>query len=266
MVIENTAVQRDRRPELDHLWRLVSNPNVLAGPAVSASLTLGPQLSSSPTELFPDIPLPGDLQHAVLSRQIHYLAGRYCAWRALVALGAAIAPGDLKRTPMGSPAWPDDIVGSITHTGDFVSAAVGWKHEVSGIGIDAERVMAADSARRVRAIVASADEMAALRDCTDGNDCLAVTLVFSIKESLFKCLSPLVGRRFGYGDARVTELDTTARRGRIRLAVPLEPFPRGAEWEGGLEIGATLVHTGLLLLARSDEPHVFGGGPTSQTS
>jgi len=108
-------------------------------------------------------------------------------------------------------------------------------------------VMAADRAQRVRSIVASRDEIAALRERAHADDSVAVTLVFSIKESLFKCLYPLVGHRFGYGDAHVTELDTTARRFRVRLAVPLGAFPRGAEWEGRFEIRGALVHTGLLL-------------------
>jgi enterobactin synthetase component D len=252
--MESTGMQRGRAAEPASPWRLAPSPDVVPAAAVCASLIVRARSSLPATALFPGIPLPADLERAASSRQIHYLAGRYCACRALAQLGAGA--GTLDRTVPGPPAWPADVVGSITHSGDFVSAAVAWKDEVRSIGIDSERVMPADTARRVRSIVASRDEIAAARERASADDSLTVTLVFSIKESLFKCLYPLVGRRFGYGDARVTALDTAAGRFRVRLTVPLEPFRQGAEWEGRLDIGTTLVHTGLALLARPAESRV----------
>jgi enterobactin synthetase component D len=236
--------------ELDIGWRLVRSPVVLPSRAVSASLTLTARPGARE---FPGVRLPPELERAVQTRRVHYAAGRYCAIQALTSLGVHGPPDGIGRTADGLPAWPDKVVGSITHTADFVSAAVAWKHNVHGIGIDSERLMSADAARRVRSIVATADEIAAARDRTNADDSLAVTLVFSIKESLFKCLYPLVGRRFGYYDAFVTDLQPTAGRFRVRLEVALEPFRRGAEWDGRLEIGPTLVHTGLAVLAGSVE-------------
>jgi len=42
--------------------------------------------------------------------------------------------------PDRRPQWPEEIVGSITHTAGFSAAAVGQRSRFAGIGIDAERV------------------------------------------------------------------------------------------------------------------------------
>jgi enterobactin synthetase component D len=248
--MEPTGCDNALEEKPDVGWRLVRSPVVLPSCVVSASLTLTGRLTA---QQLPGVRLPPELEGAAHHRKVHYAAGRYCAIQALRTLGMHGPPPGIGRTADGLPAWPDNVVGSITHTGDFVSAAVAWQHEARGIGIDSERLMPADTARRVRSIVATAQEIAAARDWTNADDSLAVTLVFSIKESLFKCLYPLAGCRFGYYDASVTDLQPTAGRFRVRLEVPLEPFRRGAEWEGRLEIGPTLVHTGLAMLAGSVE-------------
>ena len=40
-----------------------------------------------------------------------------------------------------APIWPDRVVGSITHTGDFAAAAVAWAADIAGLGIDSEQAI-----------------------------------------------------------------------------------------------------------------------------
>jgi 4'-phosphopantetheinyl transferase EntD len=48
-----------------------------------------------------------------------------------------------------TPVWPDGVVGSITHTGDFAAAAVAWAADIAGLGIDSEQVIDPAAARDI---------------------------------------------------------------------------------------------------------------------
>ena len=78
-----------------------------------------------------------------------------------------------------------------------------------------------------------------------------VTLLFSAKEAIFKCLYPVVGRRFYYEDARITSADLATGCFVAQLMTTLAPgFERGAILRGRFEIDDVRVHTGVWL-----EPH-----------
>ena len=64
-------------------------------------------------------------------------AGRECGRQALVALGHA--PVALPRLADRAPAWPDGVVGSISHCEGFCGAVVGWKARFAGLGLDVEQ-------------------------------------------------------------------------------------------------------------------------------
>jgi 4'-phosphopantetheinyl transferase EntD len=60
----------------------------------------------------------------------------------------------------------------------------------------------------------------------------AVTAIFSAKESLFKCLRPLIDDFFDFSDARMIALDFAAKRGRLQLRRTLGPsIPDGLEFD-----------------------------------
>lgn len=121
-------------------------------------------------------------------RRREFAAGRHCARRALAHLGhEAVA------LPIGhdrAPVWPPGVIGSITHTGDFAIAAVAWKSDLRSLGIDME---SADPLEPdLLELVCREDERAALASC--GMDPqLGAKLVFSAKESVYKCLWPVTG-------------------------------------------------------------------------
>ena len=75
------------------------------------------------------------------------------------------------------------------------------------------------------------------------------TLVFSAKESVFKCLHPFVRRYFGFHAARVVE----AREGRFTALLTetlTTELPEGLVLEGRYAVSETHVHTGLALVAQ----------------
>ena len=121
-------------------------------------------------------------------RRREFAAGRHCARRALAHLGhEAVA---LPIGPGRAPVWPPGVIGSITHTGNFAIAAVAWKSDLRSLGIDME---SADPLEPdLLELVCREDERAALASC--GMDPqLGAKLVFSAKESVYKCLWPVTG-------------------------------------------------------------------------
>ena len=197
------------------------------------------------------IAIPLGLQKAVPRRQAQFQAGRYCAMRALEAIDSGFAGYEIRRAESGAPVWPDGVTGSITHTDDFAAAVVAPSAAAASVGIDTERIMSRAQAGQVAALVASEREIA--EACRGGLSRLeAITLVFSAKESIFKCLHPITGRYFDFRDVRVDAVDSHSRTFTARLVQTLSPsFRAESTLQGGFEIEAPWVHTGIALRSTS---------------
>ncbi|EQA5671689.1 enterobactin synthase subunit EntD [Cronobacter malonaticus] len=157
------------------------------------------------------------LANAVARRQAEHLAGRIAAVAALRAAGAPFSPPGIGAHR--EPRWPAGFTGSITHTGHRAWAAV--ITTPGGIGIDAENLMDAQTARELAPGIIDNEERALLARTPLPFAC-ALTLAFSAKESLFKALFPQVGDWFGFDCAKVVALDDQQLT--LRLACSLEPF------------------------------------------
>jgi enterobactin synthetase component D len=148
--------------------------------------------------------LPQALRHATQKRQREFFAGRWCAEQALLCLGAGSTHVGIAEDR--APIWPDGLVGSITHTGDFAAAAVAWAADIAGLGIDSERIIGPAAARDI-ADICMVDE-ATLFEAPHGRSfCEFCTFVFSAKESVFKCLFPLTRKFLEFSDVRITSID-----------------------------------------------------------
>lgn len=127
---------------------------------------------------------------AVAKRRREFAFGRACARGALAELGRE--PVALPAADGGAPIWPPDLAGSITHTNELAAAAVVPVDTARALGIDLESVAHAARTPSLLATVTTADER--VRFATLSALPLAA-LVFSAKESVYKCLYPL-GRHF----------------------------------------------------------------------
>jgi enterobactin synthetase component D / holo-[acyl-carrier protein] synthase len=226
----------------------VRSPGVLPDFVMQFSCRLPGGESDGGFAPWQQVEIPAELCEAAPKRQLHFRAGRYCALRALAMLGGPI-PTHLPRTAGGAPLWPVGVTGSITHTDDFVSAAVARTSQVAALGIDTERIMSPDRAARVSSAIAWPSELAHVRAI--GCDRLeALTLVFSAKEAIFKCLYGSTGRIFDYRDVRVVAVDSCRRSFAARIVRTLsEAFPAGDLIRGCFEIDRELVHTATIQLA-----------------
>ena len=139
------------------------------------------------------------VQHAILSRQNEFSAGRAAARGALVQLGAqpvAIPRGEDRR-----PLWPDGIVGSISHTKGYAAAAVGLEAEVVGLGLDIEDATPLKPELYRKILTPEEQE---LRQATPlVGQAPRCKLTFVTKEALFKSIYPITRQFFGFQEASV---------------------------------------------------------------
>ncbi|WP_339473768.1 4'-phosphopantetheinyl transferase family protein [Pseudomonas sp. RL_5y_Pfl2_69] len=176
------------------------------------------------------IEMPASIQRSVAKRQAEFLAGRLCARAALLQLdGTCATPG------MGedrAPIWPAHISGAITHSNGRAGALVALKSEWQGLGIDLEKLLTTERAQRLAKEILTPDELLRMASVPAEQIALLITLTFSVKESLFKALYPLVQKRFYFEHAEVLNW-TPEGLVRLRLLTDLSP-----EWQQGRELDA----------------------------
>jgi enterobactin synthetase component D len=165
----------------------------------------------------------------VAKRQSEYLAGRLCAREALRRLtGAAEVP------TVGSdraPQWPSGLVGSITHGKGWAAAVVALRRDWRGLGLEVEQPLPASRAERLAAEILTPAELLRLQTLPAEQRAWRVSLTFSLKESLFKALYPLVLRRFYFQDAELLHHSDNGGA-RLRLLLDLAD-----DWPAGSELG-----------------------------
>jgi enterobactin synthetase component D len=183
---------------------------------------------------------PATIQRSVAKRQAEFLAGRICARAALQQLeGLNFVPeiGEDR-----APVWPAHLCGSITHSTGRAAAIVAQKRHWRGLGMDLENLLDPERAERLAAEILTPAELQRMANGRRDQLALWVTLTFSVKESLFKALYPIVRQRFYFEHAEVLEW-TEGGEVRLRLLTDLS-----AEWRNGTELDAQFgVRDGQLL-------------------
>ena len=174
-----------------------------------------------------DIAMPASIQRSVAKRQAEFLAGRLCARAALWQLdGTRAVP------PIGedrAPVWPAHISGAITHSNGRAAALVACKSEWQGLGLDLENLLGIERARRLAKQILTPHELQRMAGEPAENIAQLVTLTFSVKESLFKALYPLVQKRFYFEHAEMLGWSPDGQV-RLRLLTDLSvEWPRGRE-------------------------------------
>ncbi len=148
--------------------------------------------------------LPESYFSSVKSRRAEYLAGRMCAADAISRLlGSWLTPGS---NISGAPIWPKGVVGSLSHSDhDVASVVMSAYGQSKGVGLDLEQIVSFDQIDALVGLVLLPDERKrfVVKEFSRWQQRINTSLVFSLKESLFKALYPLVGKPFYFEAAEV---------------------------------------------------------------
>lgn len=152
-----------------------------------------------------DSPFPQEQQlaaNAVASRRAEFFSGRHFARLALRQINCADAP--ILRGEKGNPLWPENVLGSISHDLEHVVVAVTAAGSLRGFGLD----LVLDPARvdsSLEYLIARSEELNLLYRFAP--DAPALALVFSLKESVVKALSPSIDRYLDFMDMELSLKD-----------------------------------------------------------
>lgn len=168
--------------------------------------------------------LPRSISRSSKKRQREFVAGRYCASRALQSAGheldAELSIGENKL-----PNWPSGWTGSISHCKTVTIAIAGQTSLHSSLGVDVEEWMDTQVAKNVQSEIGLPSEIALFQDLSPHH---ALTLLFSAKEALYKALYPLVRQFFDF--KAVQAISVTESTLKLRLCIDLgERWPSGSE-------------------------------------
>lgn len=164
---------------------------------------------------------PPSVQASVIKRQAEFLAGRVAARSSILQISPHITqPIKIEIGVNRAPIWPKCFTGSITHSRSRAISVAKQRHDASDprdyIGVDVEDIIDVDlSSEFEGSIYTHQDRNIAFVSELPPN--IAMTLIFSAKESLFKAIYPFVGEYFGFDKARVTKLDVSSKLVELRL-------------------------------------------------
>lgn len=170
--------------------------------------------------------LPEALHHAVTKRQAEYVASRWLVSKLFETVG--IHNFQLLNRPDRSPIWPTGIIGSLSHHDHKVFAVIDKRPK--WVGNDIERILSDQKAAELRSMIMTLEELTLLT--TSGLSLSqATTLVFSIKETVYKAVYPEVQTLFGFEQVTITAIEPTLGLMTARLSAVAQPKPNlEPEW------------------------------------
>lgn len=161
---------------------------------------------------------PSQIKKSVVKRRAEFLAGRYCALKALRSHGVTdivIGIGEHR-----NPLWPSGFCGAISHCNDYAVAVISSAYKTLGIGIDIEELVSLDAAERLQSQILYGKELSLFGG---HNKALLFTLAFSIKESFFKAAFPKVKRYFNFDAISIINIDLEGKKITLEINTDLGP-------------------------------------------
>lgn len=155
-----------------------------------------------------NIHCPPGIQRAVANRRREYFAGRYLAKLALAEVD--IEGFDVTADARHCPLWPEGFRGSISHSGDYAVCLLARTRDMRVLGVDVVDWLDDAVAERITRKVIDREERQLLVESGLPLN-RAVSLCFSAKESIYKGLYPHVQTYFGFGKAKLLNIDVNSK-------------------------------------------------------
>jgi 4'-phosphopantetheinyl transferase EntD len=185
------------------------------------SSIFGPGVLTAASRIDTDIDEPPASKHGAVAaahvpRQREFATGRRLARSLMARLG--IANARLPANKDRSPVWPAGVVGSISHAENVCVVALAPSDKFLGLGVDIEPNRSVTPG--LIDTICTARERAWLSHQSPASRGVYARLMFSAKESAFKCQYPLTRTFLEYGDVDI-KLDV--RRAGFTAAIHRTP-------------------------------------------
>jgi len=195
-------------------------PEIRLGLAVETTpdLELASVALGNPQDVLAILGEPSSLRNAVPKRRAEFIAGRHASALALSRFGCVEA---VQRERTGAPRWPVGFVGSISHGAGVAVAVASSSRDYRGLGIDVEEWMSDAQCVEIVAQILQPKELEILSGAFSAlSRAQRVSVGFSVKESLYKCLNPIAEEFIEFEDARLDRVvPRTPTSGRIWLSL-----------------------------------------------
>lgn len=134
-------------------------------------------------------------------RKNEFTCGRIIAKDLLELIGIRNFP--VLRGRLGEPIWPEEVAGSISHCDDKCFVAISRKKYFTSIGVDIDSVE--DLPIHLIDSVCTASEKQWIRSMQcQGTICPYTKMIFSAKESAYKCIFPFVQNYIDFIEVEIT--------------------------------------------------------------
>lgn len=202
-----------------------STPVKVAELAAALSAHFGPQvvvlaseLDGTVADLFPEE--RASVAHAKEKRLAEFCTGRRLAHQALLQLG--LPPTALPMREDRRPAWPPEVLASISHTKGVAVVVAAPKREVELLGVDVE--VDQDLAEHIHRVVLTPTEQATLAAGEPERRGRMALVHFSAKECLYKAQYPVTETFLEFQDVDLT-LDGPHFSGVVHQEVAAQKLP-----------------------------------------
>ncbi|WP_341820737.1 4'-phosphopantetheinyl transferase [Wolbachia endosymbiont (group A) of Myopa testacea] len=170
--------------------------------------------------------IPEKIEQSVFKRQNEFAVGRLCAISALETLLGKFED-TIGQDNFFRPIWPDEIVGSISHSDNYAVAVVTFKQDIFSLGVDIEEVdLCASKINSIQELVITELENRLIKFLNNSNipelKAYIIYLIFSAKESFFKCINPLCNLIFDFKDVELFDINLNKKTFKIKLIKDLE--------------------------------------------
>ena len=141
----------------------------------------------------------GHINKAVKKRKREFIAGRVCAKMALKQLGITQFP--LLVGKSREPLWPSNVVGSLSHCDDYCGVAIALNTHLKGVGLDIEHNTPLE--KDIIDTICTPSEQSWIRNNQPLQGSNWPKIMFSAKESVYKCLFPIFRIYIGFLDVEI---------------------------------------------------------------
>ena len=216
-------------------------PHERAAAMIQAQLGQDVAVTSCTTDAYPVGLLPPEeaaMAGASPARRREFTAGRVIARQAMATLRRPQMA--VPQSPDRAPIWPDGLVGSISHCKLACVAALAPATRISALGIDLEPNIALDA--DLVDIICTKSERNWLATLDRPNRDVLAKLIFSAKESVFKCQYPLSKAMLEFHDIEL-RLDLARHQFEARFLTDADPFLANSALPGKFAMDADHITT-----------------------